>query len=84
METTPAKELRQTAILDTKQLLEYIKPIGVNTYWNVMAKDPRFPAPIMGGNGSKALHSREKIDRFLEEVGRTGFMAPEDGQRNAA
>ena len=65
---------RQTKIFNTEQLLAYIKPISENTYWNVMKKDPRFPKPIMGGNGAKALHSRELIDRYLEEVGRTGFM----------
>lgn len=69
-------EQRQTAIMDTKQLLSYIKPISHHTYWKVLAKDPRFPKPIMGGNRAKALHSKEQIDRYLEEVARTGFYAP--------
>ena len=76
--------MQQTAILDTKQLLAYIKPISEHTYWSVLAKDPRFPKPILGGNGAKALHSREKIDAYLAEVARTGFMAPQSGERDAA
>lgn len=68
---------RQTAILDTKGLLQYIKPISERLYWNVLTKDPRFPKPVIGGNGAKALHSRESIDRFLEEAARTGFMKPD-------
>ena len=69
-------EPKQTAIMDTKQLLSYIKPISHHTYWKVIAKDPRFPKPIMGGNGAKALHSREHIDRYLEQVARDGFYPP--------
>lgn len=67
---------RQTAILDTRQLLEFIKPISERIYWSVVAKDPRFPKPIMGGDGRKALHSRERVESYLVEVGRTGFMSP--------
>lgn len=73
-------QLRQTSILDTKQLLEYIRPISERVYWSVLTKDPRFPKPVMGGNGCKALHSREKIDDYLAEVGRTGFIGPGSGE----
>lgn len=67
--------MQQNEILDTKQLLQYIKPISHHTYWKVMAKDPRFPKPIIGGNGAKALHSRTKIDEYLRQVAITGFYA---------
>ncbi|MBS1188944.1 MAG: hypothetical protein H6R10_736 [Rhodocyclaceae bacterium] len=82
MATTETKIIENTAwqqkaILDTKQLLSYIKPISHRLYWNVLAKDPRFPKPVIGGNGAKALHSREAIDRFLEEAARTGFQKPD-------
>jgi len=80
----PALTLQQTAILDTKQLLAYIKPISVKTYWSIVAKDPRFPKPIMGGAGAKALHSRELVDLYLKEVGRTGFIYPTEAERDAA
>lgn len=76
--------MQQTAILDTKQLLAYIKPISVKTYWSIVAKDPRFPKPIMGGAGAKALHSRELVDLYLKEVGRTGFIYPTEAERDAA
>lgn len=69
---TPVRQ--QAAIMNTKQLLAYIKPLSHHTYWKVMAKDPRFPKPIMGGAGSKALHSVELIDAYLREVARTGFL----------
>lgn len=81
----PLHFLQQTAILDTNQLIAYIKPISKRIYWSVMTKDPRFPKPVIGGNGVKALHSREKIDDYLAEVGRTGFMAPDHSEvRDAA
>ncbi len=48
MNKSSENERRQTAIMDTKQLIAYIKPISHHTYWKVMAKDPRFPKPIMG------------------------------------
>lgn len=67
----------QTAILDTKQLLQFIKPISERTYWSVIAKDPRFPKPIMGGNGKKALHSREAVENYLKILARDGFISPE-------
>lgn len=69
--------LRQTALLDTKQVLQYIKPLSHHTYWNVMKKDPRWPKPVQGGNGSKEVYGRAAIDLYLEEVARTGFMSPE-------
>ncbi|MDO9069064.1 MAG: hypothetical protein U0989_02660 [Azonexus sp.] len=78
MTTTLAQRPQQTAIIDTKQLLAYIKPISHHTYWKVIAKDPRFPKPILGGNGAKALHSVELVDRYLQEVARTGFIQPPD------
>ena len=68
---------QQKAIVDTKQLIQYIKPISVHDYWHAVVKDPRFPAPVVGGNGSKALHSLSAIDAFLEEAARTGFLTPE-------
>ena len=67
---------QQTAIIDTKQLMAYIKPISERLYWSVLTKDPRFPKPVLGGNGAKALHSVEAIDNYLREVARTGFMGP--------
>lgn len=76
-------EQRQTAIMNTNQLIDYIKPISKNKYWKVLAKDPRFPKPIMGGNGAKALHSKEQVDRYLEEVARTGFLAANDDSARA-
>lgn len=84
MTTTPAPRPQQTAIINTKQLIAYIKPISHHTYWKVMAKDPRFPKPVMGGNGAKALHSVEAIDAYLREVGRTGFMLPNGAAANDA
>lgn len=74
----------QTAIVDTKQLLQYIKPISERVYWSLIAKDPRFPKPILGGNGAKALHSVEAVDKYLQEVGRTGFMPQQSDDRDAA
>lgn len=65
---------QQTAIMNTKQLLTYIKPISERMYWTVLAKDPRFPKPLSGGNGRKALHSVSAIDAYLEEVAKTGFI----------
>lgn len=62
--------------MDTRQLLQYIKPISHHTYWKIIAKDPRFPKPLMGGNGAKALHSVEAVDEYLREVARTGFILP--------
>lgn len=67
---------QQTAILDTKQLLMFIKPISERTYWNIVAKDPRFPKPLKGGHGRKALHSRIAVENYLNEVARTGFIFP--------
>lgn len=66
---------RQTEILDTKQLLDFIKPLSERIYWSVIAKDPRFPKPIVGGKGRKALHSRSAVENYLKEVARTGFSA---------
>lgn len=68
--------IQQTAILDTRQLLEFIKPISERVYWTIVAKDPRFPKPLMGGKGRKALHSREAVEKYLIEVARTGFINP--------
>lgn len=68
---------RQTAIMDTKQVLAYIKPISHHRFWKVVVKDPRFPKPILGGNGAKAIYGREPIDRYLDEVARTGFQNPD-------
>lgn len=77
--------IQQTAIMDTKQLLAYIKPISERLYWSVLTKDPRFPKPIIGGNGAKALHSVEAVDAYLREAARTGFMTPADSEgRDAA
>lgn len=76
MNTTMTKNIQQTAIVDTKQLLLYIKPISERMYWTVLAKDPRFPKPLAGGKGCKALHSVEAIDNYLREVARTGFIQP--------
>ena len=70
---------KQQAILDTKQLLQFIKPISERLYWSVLTKDPRFPKPLMGGNGRKALHSREAVENYLHEVARSGFMPPTEG-----
>lgn len=67
----------QTSILDTKQLLAFIKPISERLYWSVLAKDPRFPAPVVGGNGRKALHSSAAVRSYLDEASRTGFMLPD-------
>lgn len=72
--------LQQDAILDTKQVLAYIKPISHHRFWNVVVKDPRFPKPILGGNGAKAIYGREAIDDYLKEVARTGFQNP-DGSK---
>lgn len=77
MSTPVSSSARQSAILNTKQLLEFIKPISVHSYWNLLAKDPRFPKPVMGGNGAKALHSTEAVDNYLREAARTGFMRPD-------
>lgn len=68
---------QQTEILNTKQLLEFIKPISQRTYWKVIAKDPRFPKPLVGGNGRKALHSRCAVEEYLKELARTGFIYPD-------
>lgn len=77
---TEAPRMQQTAIIDTKQLIAYIKPISHHTYWKVLAKDPRAPKPLMGGNGAKALHSVEAWDAYLREVARTGFIFPAENQ----
>ena len=79
---TPAA-CRQSAILNTKQLLEFIKPIGIGMYWAVLHKDPRFPKPVIGGNGSKALHSTEAVEKYLQEAARTGFMRPDGSPVNS-
>jgi len=76
--------IQQTAIMDTKQLLAYIKPISERLYWSVLTKDPRFPKPLIGGNGAKALHSVEAVATYLEEAARTGFMAPADSEGSGA
>lgn len=75
---------QQMAIMDTKQLLAYIKPISHHTYWKVMVKDPRFPKPIQGGNGAKALHGVEAVDRYLQEVALTGFFTLPPGAEGSA
>lgn len=75
---------QQTAIMDTRQLLAYIKPISERLYWSVVAKDPRFPKPVIGGNGAKALHSVEAVDAYLREAARTGFMAPAESSGRGA
>lgn len=77
MNKSSENERRQTAIMDTKQLIAYIKPISHHTYWKIIAKDPRFPKPIMGGNGAKALHGVEAVDLYLQEAARTGFILPD-------
>lgn len=68
---------QQFEILDTKQLLEFIKPISERIYWSVIAKDPRFPKPLMGGNGRKALHSRQAVEEYLKILARDGFIQPD-------
>ena len=68
---------QQFEILDTKQLLEFIKPISERIYWSVIAKDPRFPKPLMGGNGRKALHSRQAVEDYLKILARDGFIQPD-------
>lgn len=68
---------RQTSIIDTKQLISYLKPISEGLYYKVLTKDPRWPKPVVGGNGAKALHSVEAIDRYLAEAARTGFLKPD-------
>lgn len=68
---------RQTEILDTKQLLDFIKPISEKVYWSIIAKDPRFPKPIMGGQGRKALHSRQAVEDYLKVLARDGFNQPD-------
>lgn len=69
---------RQQVLADTKTLLQFIKPISVHTFWHVVAKDPRFPKPVIGGGqGAKALHSLPAVSAYLEEVARTGFMGPD-------
>lgn len=75
---------QQTSIIDTKQLLAYIKPISHRLYWTVLAKDPRWPKPLTGGNGAKALHSIEAVDRYLAEAARTGFFKPDGSPVNDA
>lgn len=77
MNINQEKPRQQTVIIDTKQLLAYIKPISHHLYWKVLAKDPRWPKPIAGGNGAKALHSVEAVDRYLAEAARTGFFRPD-------
>lgn len=71
------KPRQQTAIIDTKQLISYLKPISEGLYYKVLTKDPRWPKPVVGGNGTKALHSVEAIDRYLAEAARTGFFRPD-------
>ena len=80
MTTQSAKASRQSAIIGTNEVIQYIKPIGVHTFWHVLKHDPRFPAPVLGGNGGKALYAIEQVDAYLREAGRTGFYGP-DGER---
>ena len=74
MDKSPAQ---QNVIADTNQLLAYIKPISHQIYWKVLKKDPRAPKPVLGGDGCKAFHSLPAWDEYLNEVARTGFMAPD-------
>lgn len=70
--------------MDTKQLLAYIKPISERLYWSVLTKDPRFPKPLIGGNGAKALHSVEAVAAYLDEAARTGFKSAADSEGRGA
>lgn len=59
----------------TDEVLSMFSPLGVHAARRLIANDPRFPAPVLGGHGpgSRAIYSLHQVESYLAQVHRDGF-----------
>lgn len=64
--------------VDINGVLQMGAPLGRDYILKRIATDPRFPQPIIGGNGpgSRRIWARRKVSVYYEQLAETGEHAP--------
>jgi hypothetical protein len=62
---------------DISIVLQMAAPLGRDYVLKTIAKDPRFPRPVIGGSGpgSRRIWARRKVGEYFEELAENGEYA---------